>query len=160
MVTVQSEPSFVAADKAKYSDILGDDAPPKATPRKTTAPRKAPASTSKDVSLPQVREALLNMYTMVGAGLLSTSRTAPVGQAVFDAREACVDAIINAAEKDARLRAMLGKLVTTSVYGQIAVAHAPIIMAIYFTINQPAVIAETVTDPEDTTAPKTRWDVA
>lgn len=140
MVALKTEPDFAAEDLKKYASILGDDVPPKATPRTRPAPaKKAPVTKGNDVSLPQVREALLNMYTMIGFGLSSmpNDKLTPIGETVIAQREACVDSIINAAEKDARLRAMLGKLVTTSVYGQIAVAHAPIIMSIYFAVNPP-----------------------
>lgn len=110
--------------------------PPKDERPRPAAPPKRTASKSVVTAVPlaQIKDSLTDMYVLVGSILSSypNPKMQMVGSAITLNHEKCVESIIDAAKKDPKLARALSKLVTTSVYGAIVVAHLPILMSIYF----------------------------
>lgn len=118
-----------AEDIAKYGGKPESDTPPKPAATRRTAPK----ATVTEVPLAQIKSSLTDMYVLAGSilGSYPNPKLAMVGKSITDNHEKCVEAIIEAAKKDAKLRKALSRLTMTSTYGAILVAHLPVLMAIY-----------------------------
>lgn len=71
---------------------------------------------------------LADMYTMVGMTVLTFDMTC--GQTIIENAERCAKTLDDLAYKNDAVRRVLISLVTTSIWGAVIVAHAPIIFAI------------------------------
>jgi hypothetical protein len=126
------------------------DRPPRTgpkEPRPEPPPRSRSRSTSKTtppVSTPDDSEKitdyrpgilvkpLRDLYVTVGTLVLPFNQ--PVGTAFIQNAEPCAKALDNAAKTDKQIRRVLMLLVQGSVWGEIIIAHMPIMMALAVTL--------------------------
>lgn len=98
-----------------------DEKPSRSRPRK----RKAPASRPKKGAF---TEPLTEMYGFVGMAIFM--RDQHCGTVVMENAEKCAEALDELAYQNESVRRVLDKLTTTSAFGAVVLAHAPIIAAI------------------------------
>lgn len=113
--------------RSKMSDVLGDSYKSKKSRANSDRPRTSSTRTAakkKD----EFVEPLTAMYTMVGTVMIPFDQ--PCGTAVITSAEQCAKALDNLAAKDERVRKALRTLTTGSAYGEVIIAHAPIMLAI------------------------------
>ena len=72
-------------------------------------------------------EPLMQMYGFAGVAVFM--RDQHCGQAIIDNAEKCAEALDELAYQNESVRRVLDALVTTSAFGAVVMAHAPIIMA-------------------------------
>jgi len=127
------------------------DRPPRArtgntAPRTSSGTRNRPRtdgaapSSGKDVDdveIPEYRPGILvkplrDMYVTVGTLVIPFNK--PVGTAFIQNAEPCAKALDNAAKADKQIRRVLMLLVQGSVWGEVIIAHMPIMMALAVTM--------------------------
>src|SRR6478735_4396563 len=125
MVTATKMPFDPEEDLKKYAGA--DSVKPKTTPRSTTP--KAPVRSAPTVSMNDIRQQLEDLYTL-GGGLLAAypnPKLAFVGSSIGSNAEACAKSIVEAAEKDPKLKRALVKMMTAGAYTGVIMAHMPIL---------------------------------
>lgn len=75
---------------------------------------------------------LRDLYVTVGTLVLPFNQ--PVGTAFIQNAEACAKSLDNAAKTDKQIRRVLMLLITGSVWGEVIIAHMPIMMALSVTL--------------------------
>jgi hypothetical protein len=73
-----------------------------------------------------LKESILELYT--GAQMLAYMTDPPTAEVLKVQKEACADAWVMLARRDARVRALLRKLTTGSAWGAVFMAHMPIVL--------------------------------
>jgi hypothetical protein len=110
------------------------DSPPRSRARASNTP---PVADSDDVETPTYRPGILvkplrDMYVTVGTLVIPFNK--PVGTSFIQNAENCARALDNAAKADKQIRRVLMLLVQGSVWGEVIIAHMPIMMALAVTM--------------------------
>lgn len=113
------------------------DRKPSGNTRGTGTASGTPRTFVRDEETPEYRPGILvkplrDLYVLVGTGVLPFNQ--PLGTAFIQNAEACAKSLDNAAKTDKRIRNALMLLIQGSVWGEIAVAHAPIAMTAMVTL--------------------------
>jgi hypothetical protein len=99
-------------------------------PDASGAPTAEPAD--EDVSRPlspaerTLRESILELYT--GAQMIAYMADPTTAELIKTQKEACADAWVILARRDARVKALLKRLTTGSAWGALVMAHLPIVL--------------------------------
>lgn len=112
---------------------------PRATRARKTPLKSAPTSSQSadDDAIKDYRPGILvkplrDLYVTVGTLVLPFNN--PVGTAFIQNAEQCAKALDNAAKADKQIRRVLMLLVQGSVWGEVIIAHMPIMMALAVTM--------------------------
>lgn len=105
--------------------------------RKSSGTTGTPRTIVRDEEVPEYRPGILvkplrDLYVLIGTGVLPFNQ--PLGTAFIQNAEACAKSLDNAARQDKRIRAALMLLIQGSVWGEVAIAHAPIAMTAMVTM--------------------------
>lgn len=97
----------------------------------------SPRTFVRDEETPEYRPGLLvkplrDLYVSVGTLVLPFNQA--VGTAFIQNAEACAKSLDNAAKADKQIRRVLMLLITGSVWGEVIIAHMPIMMALAVTM--------------------------
>jgi hypothetical protein len=96
------------------------------------APRAPADSSDDDLTRPltpterALRESILELYT--GAQMFAHMADPMTAELIKSQKEACADAWVILARRDARVKALLKRLTTGSAWGAVMMAHIPIIL--------------------------------
>jgi hypothetical protein len=159
MVAPRKMPFDPQDDVNEFKDLL-KDVPAAGIPKAASA-RKAPTRSAPTVSMTDIQESLENMYVLAGgmASAYPNPRVAFIGSALSDNAERAARSIVEAAEKDPKLKRALTKMMTAGAYTGIVMAHMPILMAVYMAVTAPpevfgiAPTVEAEPEPESDTPP-------
>lgn len=136
-------------DTRQYKQEKPKDSPPRArarAPRGTSKtddkppsdkPTSAPRTFVRDEETPEYRPGMLvkplrDLYVTVGTLVLPFNQA--VGTSFIQNAEACARSLDNAAKADKQIRRVLMLLITGSVWGEVIVAHMPIMMTLAVTM--------------------------
>lgn len=100
-------------------------------------PRAVPVPDSDDIKIEEYHPGILvkplrDLYVTVGTLVIPFNKT--VGTAFIQNAEPCAKALDNAAKADKQIRRVLMLLVQGSVWGEVIIAHMPIMMALAVTM--------------------------
>jgi hypothetical protein len=118
------DPSASREERRSFASYLGGKKEKEEErPRRGRKPKK-PVSRAKKGAF---TEHLMGMYGM--AGMAVFMRDQHCGQVILDNAEQCAEALDELAYQNESVRRVLDALVTTSAFGAVVMAHAPIIIA-------------------------------
>lgn len=118
------DPTASREERRSFASYIGGrKEKPEEKPRRGRKPKK-PVSRAKKGAF---TEHLMGMYGMAGVAVYM--RDEHCGQVILDNAEKCAEALDELAYQNESVRRVLDALVATSAFGQVVMAHAPIIMA-------------------------------
>lgn len=100
--------------------------------RKTTRTKPGEKALPKPASMPAkgvLKKALAEVYVMGGLGVRMWSED--VSNTILNNADACAESLETLAESNETVRRVLLSFTKTSAWGVVAMAHAPIVMAVY-----------------------------
>jgi hypothetical protein len=122
-----------------------DPTPPKATPRKAPAAKKAAAPTSapagpgRPSNKTKLGERIAETYASIGlaASMIPHPMAQPIGLAIAQAGPGAGVAWAELAETNPAVKRALDKAMTTSGWGGVLAAHLPIVMTVVALVQTP-----------------------
>lgn len=112
---------------------------PRKSPVKSRLFTKAQENPSVKASKPmpkagEISKGVAELYAL--AGVLIMPKNPVIGQSILENAEACGKSLEELAKTNESVRRVLIGLTTTSVWGAVAMAHAPILMAVFAEVTK------------------------
>lgn len=130
-------------------DLVIEDA---VDPLKDTAPKSSGRGTKAEPKTPAYRQGVIakgftKIYGTVGLAVFAFDQHC--GQAILESAEGMANSLDTLAKDNPAVRRVLSRMITTSAWSEVIVAHAPLVMAIAG--HHVPVIRELLGSPKDST---------
>jgi len=131
-----------------FEDVTEAEQKPKSAPR-ATRPKALPKAPNR-VSDAEIKDTLVRLYALIGAGLIATAGfntehpNFNIGNTVIEQSEDAAKSLIELSHKKAGFRKLLERLATGGAYQEVISAHLPIVLAVvagYFPNAIPGIVS-------------------